>query len=106
MRYNGYPAAEINGAPGPGYSSGQAEAAMAKIADSSLPRGMSYEWTDLTFQRILAGNTIIYVGPLCILLVFLVLAALYESFRFTAGDYFDCADVPFIYHGCLVERQR
>ncbi len=81
MRYNGYPAAEINGAPGPGYSSGQAEAAMAKIADSSLPRGMSYEWTDLTFQRILAGNTTIYVGPLCILLVFLVLAALYESFR-------------------------
>jgi multidrug efflux pump len=81
MRYNGYPAAEINGAPGPGYSSGQAEAAMAKIADANLPRGMSYEWTDLTYQKILAGNTTIYVGPLCILLVFLVLAALYESFR-------------------------
>jgi NodT family efflux transporter outer membrane factor (OMF) lipoprotein len=81
MRYNGYPAAEINGGPAPGYSSGQAEAAMAKIAAANLPRGMSYEWTDLTFQRILAGNTTIYVGPLCILLVFLVLAALYESFR-------------------------
>ncbi len=81
MRYNGYPAAEINGGPAPGYSSGQAEAAMAKIAQANLPRGMSYEWTDLTFQRILAGNTTIYVGPLCILLVFLVLAALYESFR-------------------------
>ena len=81
MRYNGYPAAEINGGPGPGFSSGQAEAAMAKIADANLPRGMSYEWTDLTYQRILAGNTTIYVGPLCILLVFLVLAALYESFR-------------------------
>jgi multidrug efflux pump len=81
MRYNGYPAAEINGGPAPGYSSGQAEAAMTKIADANLPRGMSYEWTDLTFQRILAGNTTIYVGPLCILLVFLVLAALYESFR-------------------------
>ncbi|HEV2330286.1 MAG TPA: efflux transporter outer membrane subunit, partial [Verrucomicrobiae bacterium] len=81
MRYNGYPAAEINGGPAPGYSSGQAEAAMAKIAQANLPRGMSYEWTDLTFQRILAGNTTIYVGPLCLLLVFLVLAALYESFR-------------------------
>jgi len=81
MRYNGYPAAEINGGPGPGFSSGQAEAAMAKIAETSLPRGMEYEWTDLTYQRILAGNTTLYVGPLCILLVFLVLAALYESFR-------------------------
>ena len=81
MRYNGYPAAEINGAPAPGYSSGQAEAAMAKIVSQNLPRGMAYEWTDLTFQRILAGNTTIYIGPLCLLLVFLVLSALYESFR-------------------------
>ena len=81
MRYNGYPAAEVNGAPAPGYSSGQAEAAMSKIAAENLPRGMEYEWTDLTYQRILAGNTVVYVGPLCILLVFLVLAALYESFR-------------------------
>ena len=81
MRYNGYPAAEINGGPAPGYSSGQAEAAMARIAVENLPRGMAYEWTDLTYQRILAGNTAVYVGPLCILLVFLVLAALYESFR-------------------------
>jgi multidrug efflux pump len=81
MRYNGYPAAEINGGPAPGYSSGQAEAAMTKIVEDSLPRGLSYEWTELTYQRILAGNTAVYVGPLCILLVFLVLSALYESFR-------------------------
>ena len=81
MRYNGYPAAEINGAPAPGYSSGQAEAAMSKLAGENLPRGMAYEWTDLTYQRILAGNTALYVYPLCLLLVFLVLAALYESFR-------------------------
>jgi multidrug efflux pump len=81
MRYNGYPAAEINGAAAPGYSSGQAEAAMTKLLESNLPRGMTYEWTELTYQRILAGNTAVYVGPLCILLVFLVLAALYESFR-------------------------
>ena len=81
MRYNGYPAAEINGAPAPGYSSGQAEAGMSKLVADNLPRGMAYEWTDLTYQRILAGNTAMYVYPLCLLLVFLVLAALYESFR-------------------------
>ncbi len=81
MRYNGYPAAEINGAPAPGYSSGQAEALMSKLAEDNLPRGMTYEWTDLTYQRILAGDTALYVYPLCLLLVFLVLAALYESFR-------------------------
>jgi multidrug efflux pump len=80
MRYNGYPAAEINGGPAPGYSSGQAEAAMMKLADENLPTGMTMEWTDLTYQRILAGNTAVYVYPLCILLVFLVLSALYESF--------------------------
>ena len=81
MRYNGYPAAEINGAPAPGYSSGQAEALMSKLVSENLPRGMAYEWTELTYQRILAGNTALYVYPLCLLLVFLVLAALYESFR-------------------------
>ena len=81
MRYNGYPAAEINGAPAPGFSSGQAEALMSKLTDENLPRGMKAEWTELTYQRILAGNTAVYVGPLCLLLVFLVLAALYESFR-------------------------
>jgi multidrug efflux pump len=81
MRYNGYPAAEINGMPAPGYSSGQGEAAMSKLVADNLPRGMTYEWTDLTYQRILAGDTALYVYPLCLLLVFLVLAALYESFR-------------------------
>jgi hydrophobe/amphiphile efflux-1 (HAE1) family protein len=80
-RYNGYPAAEINGAPAPGFSSGQAEALMANLADQALPKGLAYEWTDLTYQRLLAGNTAVYVYPLCILLVFLVLAAQYESFR-------------------------
>jgi multidrug efflux pump len=81
MRYNGYPAAEINGGPAPGFSSGQAEAAISKIINENLPKGMATEWTDLTYQKILAGNTAIYVYPLCILLVFLVLAAQYESFR-------------------------
>jgi multidrug efflux pump len=81
MRYNGYPAAEINGGPAPGFSSGQAEALMAGLAGENLPRGLAYEWTDLTYQRILAGNSAIYVYPLCVLLVFLVLAAQYESLR-------------------------
>jgi multidrug efflux pump len=81
MRYNGYPAAEINGAPGPGSSSGDAELRMAATAAESLPKGMKFEWTDLTYQKILAGNTAVFVFPLSILLVFLVLAAQYESFR-------------------------
>jgi multidrug efflux pump subunit AcrB len=81
MRYNGYPAAEINGGPAPGFSSGQAEALIAKLANENLPRGTAFEWTELTYQRILAGNTAVYVYPLCILLVFLVLAAQYESLR-------------------------
>ncbi|HVV72445.1 MAG TPA: multidrug efflux RND transporter permease subunit [Verrucomicrobiae bacterium] len=81
MRYNGYPAAELNGGPGPGFSSGQAEALMARLAQENLPRGLRFEWTDLTYQRILAGNSAVYVYPLCVLLVFLVLAAQYESLR-------------------------
>jgi len=81
MRYNGYPAAEINGGPAPGFSSGQAETLITKLANENLPRGAAFEWTELTYQRILAGNTAVYVYPLCILLVFLVLAAQYESFR-------------------------
>ncbi|MFZ5592973.1 MAG: efflux RND transporter permease subunit [Pseudomonadota bacterium] len=78
-RYNTYVAADINGGPAPGVSSGQAEAAMEKILRDTLPKGISYEWTDLTYQQILAGNTAIWIFPLCVLLVFLVLAALYES---------------------------
>jgi hydrophobe/amphiphile efflux-1 (HAE1) family protein len=81
MRYNGYPAAEINGAPAPGFSSGQAEAIMEKLAAENLPKGMVLDWTELTFQKIIAGNTAVYIFPLSIFLVFLVLAAQYESFR-------------------------
>ncbi len=79
--YNTYPSAEINGGPAPGFSSGQAEAIIAKIANETLPKGMKWEWTDLTYQKILAGNTAVLIFPLCILLVFLVLAANYESLR-------------------------
>lgn len=79
-RYNNYPAADVNSGPAPGYSSGQAEAAMIRILDQSLPTGLAYEWTDLTYQQILAGNTAFLIFPLVVVLVFLVLAAQYESF--------------------------
>jgi len=79
QRYNAYVSADINGGPAPGVSSGQAQAIMEQIAAETLPKGVSFEWTDLTYQNILAGNTLVYVFPLCVLLVFLVLAAQYES---------------------------
>ncbi|WP_271412096.1 efflux RND transporter permease subunit [Pseudomonas sp. Q1-7] len=79
MHYNGFITAEINGAAAPGYSSGQAEAAISKLLNEELPNGMTYEWTDLTYQQILAGNTAVFIFPLCVLLAFLVLAAQYES---------------------------
>ena len=79
LRYNGYPAADINGGPAPGVSSGQAVSIMERLADETLPNGIGYEWTELTYQQILAGNTAVFVFPLCVLLVFLVLAAQYES---------------------------
>jgi hydrophobe/amphiphile efflux-1 (HAE1) family protein len=79
QRYNAYRAADINGGPAPGFSSGQAQAAIAKILDETLPRGMTYEWTDLAYQQIVSGSTAAVVFPLCVLFVFLVLAAQYES---------------------------
>ena len=79
QRYNAYRSADINGAAAPGFSSGQAQAAMAKILQETLPRGMTYEWTDLAYQQIVSGDTAAYVFPLCVLFVFLVLAAQYES---------------------------
>jgi hydrophobe/amphiphile efflux-1 (HAE1) family protein len=79
IRYNMYPAADINGVAVPGVSSGQAIALAQQLAAKELAPGMSYEWTDLTYQEILAGNTIVFIFPLCVLLVFLTLAAQYES---------------------------
>jgi multidrug efflux pump len=79
MRYNGFRSADLNGGPAPGASSGQAQAAITRILSETLPKGMSFEWTDLTYQQILSGDTALLVFPLCVLLVFLVLAAQYES---------------------------
>jgi len=79
QRYNTYMAADLTINPAPGYSTSQARAAMERIADETLPKGFSYEWTELTYLDIIAGNTLIFVFPVCVLLVFLVLAAQYES---------------------------
>jgi multidrug efflux pump len=79
MRYNGFLSADVNGNTAPGYSSGQARAAVERIAAETLPAGVSFEWTELTYQEIIAGNTGVLIFPLSILLVFLVLAAQYES---------------------------
>jgi multidrug efflux pump len=81
FHYNGYLAADISGSPLPPLSSGQGEDLIAGIVKGALPGGFEFEWTDLTFQKIIAGNTAIYIYPLCILLVFMVLAAQYESLR-------------------------
>ncbi|HEY9211899.1 MAG TPA: efflux RND transporter permease subunit [Ancylobacter sp.] len=79
QRYNGFLTADFNASPAPGYSSGQAQDAAVRIAKEVLPPGFDYEWTDLTYQEILAGNSAALVFPLALLLVFLVLAAQYES---------------------------
>jgi multidrug efflux pump len=79
MHYNGFTTAEINGGPAPGYSTGEAQAAIEKILAETLPNGMTYEWTELTYQQILAGNAGVFIYPLVIMLVFMVLAAQYES---------------------------
>lgn len=79
MRYNAFRSADINGTPAPGYSTGQAQAAITKILKNVLPTGMTFEWTELTYQQVLSGNTAVYVFPLCVLLIYLVLSAKYES---------------------------
>ncbi|MEM7784353.1 MAG: multidrug efflux RND transporter permease subunit [Planctomycetota bacterium] len=79
VRYNLYPAADINGDTLPGFSSAQAIAAMERIADETLPTGFGYEWTDIAYQQNAAGNTALYIFPLCVLFVFLALSAQYES---------------------------
>ncbi len=79
IRYNGYASADVTGGPAPGYSSGQAVAAMERLAAETLPAGMSVEWTDLTYQEKAAGYAALYIFPLAVLMAFLILAALYNS---------------------------
>ena len=77
--YNMFPSAEVSGNTAPGVSSGQAIALMEQIAKQELPAAMGFEWTELTLQQILAGNTAAFVFALGTVFVFLVLAAQYES---------------------------
>jgi len=77
--YNVYLASDINGQGAPGVSSSQAAAAMERVLHETLPNGFGYEWTDLTFQQKTAGNTALLVFPICVMLVFLILSAQYES---------------------------
>jgi hydrophobe/amphiphile efflux-1 (HAE1) family protein len=79
VRYNLYPAADINGSTVPGYSTGQSLSTMERLADQNLPPGFAYAWTEIAFQERQAGNTIVYLFPLAVLFVFLALAAQYES---------------------------
>jgi multidrug efflux pump len=79
MHYNIYPSAEINGNTLPGVSSGQAIHVMEQLAKENLPSQFGFEWTELSLQEVLAGNSAVYIFPLCVLFVFLVLAAQYES---------------------------
>jgi multidrug efflux pump len=89
-RYNGYPSADVNGAPNPGFSSSEAEAEIETLLQRTLPRGMTYEWTELSYQDRLTRDFTIpgthitlpvlaAVLMISVLLVILVLAAQYES---------------------------
>ena len=79
VHYNALPAIDLNVAAAPGVSGDQAKALIEGILAQSMPPGVGYEWTDLIYQQILAGDTALYVFPMCVLLVVLVLAAFYES---------------------------
>jgi multidrug efflux pump len=78
-RYNMHPAAAINGTSAPGVSSGEIMALLGRLADAELPRGMAYEWTDMSYLESLAGNTAMMIFGFAVAMVFLVLAAQYES---------------------------
>ncbi|MGO4328620.1 efflux RND transporter permease subunit [Cupriavidus sp. 2TAF22] len=78
-RYNLYPATEISGDTEPGLGSGFAIRTMERLAGEVLPPGIAFEWTDLSYQQSTAGNSGLLVFPLCVLLVYLVLAAQYGS---------------------------
>jgi multidrug efflux pump len=84
-RYNGYAAVEIVGNSAPGYSTGQAMQALQNIINKSLPGGFASDWTGQSYQEILAGNSATLLLVLSIVVVFLCLAALYESWSIPAA---------------------
>jgi len=85
QRYNLYLSAEINGTTAPGVSSGQGIAAMREVVKKVLPKEYDFEWTDLAYQEETAGNTALFIFPLCILFVWLTHSAEYESFALSSA---------------------
>src|SRR6185437_9186437 len=97
--YNNYASALINGGAAPGYSSGQAVAAMERAAATALPRDFAFEWTGITYQELKAGSIATVVFTLAIVFVFLILAAQYESF---AMPFMVLLAVPLALFGALL----
>ncbi len=79
-RYNMYPSAELNGEAAPGYSSGSAIAAVQEVAKAKLPKGYDIDWAGITRDEVATGNQAVYIFLICLLFVYLLLAAQYESF--------------------------
>ena len=79
-RYNMYISAMLNGEAADGYSSGDAIKAIEEVAKEKLPRGYSYEWSGMTREEILSGNQVVVIFAICLLFVYLLLSAQYESF--------------------------
>jgi HAE1 family hydrophobic/amphiphilic exporter-1 len=79
-RYNMYPSAELNGGAAAGFSSGQAIAAIQEVAKTKLPKGYDIDWAGITRDEVATGNEAIYIFLVCLLFVYLLLAAQYESF--------------------------
>ena len=96
-RYNLYPAAAVFGQAAPGYSSGQALTIMEQVAENSLPAGMAFEWTATAYQERQIGNQAYFIYALSLILVFLVLAAQYESWTSPAAV---ILTVPMALVGC------
>lgn len=79
-RYNMYTSAMLNGEAADGYSSGDAIKAIEEVAKSTLPRGYSYDWSGMTREEIASGNQVIFIFSICLIFVYLLLSAQYESF--------------------------
>ncbi|MDB5533603.1 MAG: hydrophobe/amphiphile efflux family transporter, partial [Hyphomicrobiales bacterium] len=97
--YNNYTSSKINGAPAPGYSSGQAVAAMERAAQTALPKDFGYEWTGITLQELRAGSVATIIFALAIVFCFLILAAQYESWTM---PFMVLLAVPFGLFGALL----
>ncbi len=98
VRYDMYPAAEITGNPGPGVSSGEAIAQLEKVAREKLPSSIGFEWTELTLQEILEGNTALFIFPLCSSVCLPGACGVVRKLVASAGHYSYRANVPALCH--------